>query len=228
MMTTAAMDLRLGDCLDELKTLEDESIDLVVTDPPFRVSIGDQTIRTPAYQTLKQLDWGLHLKWLEDTYRAMKNGAQIYVCTSDEDISYLRAAMKELGFVLLGKLVWIETNPLPSYTKKCYRGGLNLAVHARKGERTTYFREQTQQQLVPYWFFPKVGGKKRTKHPTQKPLELIANWVENSCPPGGVVLDPFMGSGTTGEASIKSGHSFVGFENNPEYFEIAKHRLGAI
>ena len=72
---------------------------------------------------------------------------------------------------------------------------------------------------------PIVGGKKRTEHPTQKPLEIIRTWVENSCPEGGIVLDPFMGSGTTGVACVQTGRNFIGIEIEPKYFEIAEKRI---
>lgn len=214
-----------GDCLDLMPSIPDGSVDLVVTDPPFRVKIGTQTKRTPAYDKLKDAGWGLEVDWIKEAYRVMKVGAQIYVCTSDHDMSFHREALEAYGFSILGKLVWIETNPLPSYTKKCYRGGLNLALHARKGDTTTYFAKRTQQELRPYWFFPKVGGKKRTPHPTQKPLELIQEWVLNSSQEGDTVLDPYMGSGTTGVACVNTGRNFIGIEQDAGYFEIAQRRI---
>jgi modification methylase len=217
-----------GDCMGVMPGIPDQSVDLIVADPPFRVKLGGQTKRTPAYNELRRLDWKLSLKWLSESYRCLKDGGQIYVFTSDSDMSYHRSMLEKCGFGILGKLVWIETNPLPSFTKKCYRGGLNLALHARRGNRTTFFAPRTQQKLVPYWFYPKVGGKVRTKHPTQKPLALVLEWVENSCPPGGLVLDPFVGSGTTAEACIRLGLNFIGIDEKSDYCEIARNRLSKV
>lgn len=70
-------------------------------------------------------------------------------------------------------------------------------------------------------------GPERVDHPTQKPLEIIERMVLASCPPGGVILDPFMGSGTTAIAAKRCGRNFVGFELNPEYCQIIDNRLAS-
>jgi site-specific DNA-methyltransferase (adenine-specific) len=67
--------------------------------------------------------------------------------------------------------------------------------------------------------------RERADHPTQKPLEIIERMIKASCPPGGTVLDPFMGSGTTAVAARRCGRNFVGFELNPEYCELIERRL---
>jgi site-specific DNA-methyltransferase (adenine-specific) len=219
------VDLRLGNCLEILPTLAAGSVDAVITDPPYFVTIGSQTKRTPAYEKLKAHNWGLVTEWIAALSPVIKVGGQLYSFTSDTDISPTRAALEDEEFTILGKMVWIETNPLPSYTKKCYRGGINLILHARKGGTTNFFSERTQQELGSYWMLPKVGGAIRTEHPTQKPLALILEWVQNSCPPNGIVLDPFMGSGTTGVACAKLGRNFIGIEIDPGYFAIAQKRI---
>ena len=220
-----SVQLYLGDCLEVMQELEDGSVDAVVTDPPYRVTIGSQTKRTPAYQKIKKHDWDLSLGWIKQVSPITKDGGQLYSFSSDTDISFHRMMLERNGFNILGKLVWIETNPLPSYTKKCYRGGLNLVLHARKGSFTGYFRELTQQNLLPYCFLPKVGGKVRTEHPTQKPVDLIITWILNSSEEGDTILDPFMGSGTTGVACVQTGRNFIGIEIEPKYYEIAEKRI---
>jgi site-specific DNA-methyltransferase (adenine-specific) len=72
---------------------------------------------------------------------------------------------------------------------------------------------------------PGKGEKQHGNHPTQKPLELLARIVAASCPKGGVVLDPFKGSGTTGVAALAAGRNYVGIERELQYVELTQRRL---
>ena len=221
------MSIRLfnNDCMEVLSALEIESVDAVITDPPYTVYLTSQTKKTPAYKKLHNHKWHNTMSWIKPVYRLTKNGGVLYSFTNDNDISYLRLMIEGAGYRVYQRLHWIKTNPLPSYTKHNYRGGVELAFYCVKGDKPNYFAKRTQQELLGYWMLPIVGGNERTEHPTQKPLEIIKTWVENSCPPDGLVLDPFMGSGTTGVACVQTGRNFIGIEIEPNYYEIAKKRI---
>ena len=214
-----------GDCLDILPTLEAWSVDAAITDPPFFVTITSQSKRTPSFEFLKQAEWRAAFGWIAQVERLLIDGGTLYAFTNDEDIAMFKRAISEVGMRVYQRLHWIKTNPLPSYTKHNYRGGVELAFYCCKGKKPAYFAERTQQELYSYWMMPIVGGKKRTKHPTQKPIALMKEWITNSCPPGGTVFDPFMGSSTTGVACVQTGRNFIGIEIDPGYFEIAKARI---
>jgi len=219
------IDLRLGDCLEILPTLETGSVDAVITDPPYVVTISSTSKNTPAFNKLKEHNWTLPYDWMIDTVRILKDGGAIYSWICPEEATILEKGLKSLGCKIHSTLAWVKTNPLPSYTKKVYRRTLELALYGAKGDTISYFAERTQQELRGIWYLPIVGGKKRTAHPSQKPLEIIVDWVVNSCPPGGVVLDPFMGSGTTGVACVQTGRNFIGIEIEEKYFNIAEKRI---
>ena len=223
--TCGRYELWLGDCVDVMPNIPNESIDAIVTDPPFFMSVANTKVRTPGFDKLKAHAWQASFEWIAIAATKLKNGGTAYIFTNDDDISFLRLAMIDAGLRIYNRLHWIKTNPLPSYTKRIYRSGIELAYFACKGGTPSFFRPRTQQQLLSYWFHPIVGGAKRTAHPTQKPLELIREWVENSCPPGGTVLDPFMGSSTTGVACLETGRRFLGIEIDPAYFNIAQKRM---
>jgi modification methylase len=219
------IDLRLGDCLEILPTLADKSVDAVITDPPYLVTITGQSKRTPSFDKLKAHDWTLPLDWMVEAVRVLKDGGAFYSWCCAEEMTIYQKGLKSLGMRIFNNLVWIKTNPLPSFTKKIYRNAAEFCFYGAKGKHINYFHSRTQQELLGYWMLPIVGGAKRTEHPTQKPLEIMLEWVENSCPVGGTVLDPFMGSGTTGVACKQLGRNFIGIEKEPKYFDIAARRI---
>lgn len=214
----------VGDCLEVMGRMPNECVDLVVTDPPFHVTITSQTKKTLAYTRLLDLDWRSSFTWIKEASRVMREGASLYVFTNDDDISFLRIALREAGIRVFSRLHWIKTNPLPLYRRRKYRGGVELAFFCCKGT-SNYFAERTQQELLSYWFLPIVGGKKRTCHPTQKPVELMMTWIDNSCPPGGLVFDPFMGSGTTAVAADRLGRKWFGCDINSDYVQMSLDRI---
>ena len=214
-----------GDCLEVMKTLDVNSVDAVITDPPYGITMTGLTKKTRAFDTLKEHDWESSHGWIAPVSDILVDGGAFYIFTCDDDISDIRRTVEKCGMRVNSRLVWIKTNPLPSFQKVAYRNSTEIALYGNKGNRVKYFAERTQQELVGYWFYPIVGGAKRTKHPTQKPLELISEWVTNSCPPGGIVFDPFMGSGTTCVACIQTGRNFIGIELDPNYFSIATNRI---
>jgi len=217
----------VGDCLDIIKQMPDGCVDLVVTDPPFHVTITSQTKNTPAYRNLMAVGWQAQFNWIREAYRILREGSTLYVFTNDDDITFLRLALQDAGFRIYRRLHWIKTNPLPSYTKRNYRGGVELAYYCCKGITPSYFAERTQQELLSYWFFPIVGGNERTEHPTQKPVGLLMEWVNNSCLPSGIVFDPFIGSGTTAVAADRLGRKWFGCDISSLYVSLALERIEA-
>ena len=217
--------LHQGNCLEYLREMESESVDVIITDPPYLVTITSQSKRTPSFDKLKEHDWTLPLDWMVEAVRVLKDGGAFYSWICAEEMTIYQKGLKSLGMRIFNNLVWIKTNPLPSFTKKIYRNAAEFSFYGAKGKRINYFQPRTQQELLGYWMYPIVGGEERTEHPTQKPLEIIDTWVENSCPPNGVVLDPFMGSGTTGVSCMKFGRKFIGCEIEPKYFAIAEKRI---
>lgn len=217
-----------GDCLDVMADLPDECVDLIVTDPPFHVTFSHRSKITPTYDALRQFDWQAEFEWVTAATRVLKEGGCLYVFTNDDDITTLKKSLTHAGLCIHQRLHWIKTNPLPSYSKRNYRGGVELAFFCSKRKNHTYFAERTQQELLGYWFLPIVGGKERTSHPTQKPIKLMEEWIYNSCPPGGIVFDPFVGSGTTCVAAKRLDRHYLGCDISEAYVEMSLKRLAAV
>ncbi len=217
-----------GDCLEVMREWPDECVDCVVTDPPFSLTLTNHTKRTPAFDRLRIHEWDNEFMWVKEMARVLVDGGGWYICSNDEGLGLLKQEAIDCGLRPCNRLVWIKTNPLPSYEKCNYRNSTELAVYGTKGNHTRYFAERTQQELHSHWFGPIVGGKQRTAHPTQKPVKLMERWIGNSCPPQGIVLDPFLGSGTTAVAALNLCRHFIGIEKEAEYVEIARNRLAAL
>jgi site-specific DNA-methyltransferase (adenine-specific)/modification methylase len=218
--------LHLGDCLEFMRTLPDKSVDAVITDPPYRTLLsGKSTIDKPLMHKLEKHDWNLPDKaWIIELERIMKVGATYYVFCGFEDVSFLKHDFRAAGLRTLNNLIWIKSNPIPSFTKKVYRNSAEMAVFGSK-QTIKYFRERKQQDLLGVYYYPVVAGKERTDHPTQKPIKIITEWILDTTREGDTVLDPFMGSGTTGVACVQTGRNFIGCEIDEEYFEVARKRI---
>ena len=222
------------DAIEGLKQLDDESVDLVVTDPPYNIaSKNKKTIRHGKLMSTMQA-WGawdamhpfdhelLMLQVTSQCYRVLKPGGTLYMFTSEEDNGYYIRKAKERGFVFKTQLAIAKTLQLPSFFKNCWRHAYQLCFSVSKGRPKT-FNFLSQREMVNLYSYP--IKHKQTTHPTEKPLEFIKRLIAVSSNKGDLVLDPFMGSGTTAFACQELGRQFLGFERDSEYVKMARDRL---
>ena len=222
------------DALDGLRQLDDESVDLVVTDPPYNIaSKNRKTIRHGKLMSTMEA-WGawdclhpfdhelLMLQVISQCYRVLKPGGTFYLFTSEEDNGYYIRKAKERGFIFRIQLAIAKTTQLPSIFKNSWRSAYQLCLCVSKGKAKT-FNFLSQHEMVNLYSYS--IHHKQTTHPTEKPLEFIKRLVSVSSNESDVVLDPFMGSGTTAVACQELGRRYIGFERNPEYVKMAQNRL---
>ena len=211
------------DCLNVLKDIEDNSIDLVVTDPPYEVITGGRNggvkgkpsgILTENKQLMKSIPKAD--LWLSECFRVMKDGTHIYIMTNTLNLTNYLNIINSVGFKLHNLLVWNKNNTTPNrwYMKNC-----EYVIFARKGFAKSINNPSSQ---TVHNFDNIIGNK---KHPTEKPVDLMKLYVENSSQVGDTVLDPFMGSGSTGVACKELGRNFIGVELDKHYFDIATKRI---
>ena len=225
----------LGDAYDLIKQLKDHSVDLIITDPPYAIEgihgsgiLKSRPANQQTYNEISEsdLDKGIDLKILDDLVRVMKK-INIYIwCNKTQIYDYMTYFVKErnCSFEIL---IWAKENPIP------FCGTHYLCDK----EYCLYFWEQGAPVSIPYdrartYFISKTNqdDKKDYGHPTIKPIELIETLIKNSTGGGSnlVVLDPFVGSGTTCLAAKRLGHQWIGFEINEKYYKIAVDRLQGI
>ena len=203
-----------GDSMNLLDQLDDNSVPLLLTDIPYNVV-------NRASGGLRNLDKGVadigefDLDVLARKMARVTSGS-LYVFCGTEQVSQLRASFVDAG--LTTRLcIWEKTNPSPMNSQYLWMSSIETCVFARK--RGAVFNDKYQS---PVWRYPTVRSK---RHPTEKPLKLFERLVEISSNPSDVVLDPFMGSGTTAEAALRQGRSFVGFDLEDEFIRVAQERV---
>ncbi len=223
----------LGDAYQLIKDIDDKSVDLIVTDPPYQIEgiHGSGILKTrghaPSFHKElqeKALDKGIDLSILDEYVRVMKK-INIYIwCNKEQIYDYMTyfVEKKKCSFEIL---VWAKENPIPF----C---GTHYLVDK---EYCLYFWEQGAKIHIPFergrtYFISKtnVADKGDYGHPTIKPVEFIKTLIENSSERGGIILDTFLGSGTTCVAAKELGRQYIGFEIDESYYKIATDRLNGV
>ena len=217
-----------GDCTELMKQLPDESIDLVVTDCPYHIVSGGCTNKGKGngiFEQKKASDGKLfkhnEIKfsdWLPEVFRVLKDGTHCYICINGRNLKQLQTDAEKAGFKFQNLLVWEKGNVTPN---RYYMGACEFILMLKKGKSKTINEAGTPNILR----VQNPTGKKL--HPTEKPVLLMQKLVINSSKYEETVLDPFMGSGSTGIACLNTCRKFIGMELDENYFNIAKERIKA-
>ena len=218
--------LKQGDSLELLKEIPDCSIDLIVTDPPYRcISWGRAGKRNQPSGILTKNDGKLfdhnNVKasdFFPELYRVLKDDAHCYVMVNLLNLQDFMNAAFQAGFKIHNLLIWRKNNATPNrwYMKNC-----EFTLFFYKGKAKP-IRNCGSKQCH---YFSNIVG--RNQHPTEKPVELMEYYILNSCCENDIVLDPFMGSGSTAVACVNTGRHFIGMELDQKYFDIAANRIAA-
>lgn len=222
------------DALEGLSRLNNHSVDLVVTDPPYNIASANRTTMKGGKPLSTLKDWGhwdryhpfdydvMIMRVLSECFRILKPGGALYMFTAREQNGYFVRKAVERGFTYRNQLAMVKKNPLPSFAKSNWRSAFELCMYLTKDKPGVFnFVSQAECKNV----FRYSNSRRHTKHPTEKPLELIKLLIQVSSNEGDLVVDPFMGSGTTAVAAKELGREFLGFELEPDYIEMARARL---
>ncbi len=239
--------LYAGDMLRVLADMPESSVDCVWTDPPYKLSNGGITCVAGRMVSVDkgawdksaglELDHQFNLDWIAACRRALKPTGTIWVSGTLHLYPSVGMALLQNGFRLLNDIVWEKPNPPPNLGRRNFTHSTEVvlwASKARKGDREKHTfnydamrRENGDKQMKTVWRIAAPGRdeKRFGKHPTQKPVALIARCIRASTHPGGVVLDPFAGSGSAGVAALREGRRFIGVEADERFIETARLRL---
>ncbi len=219
------------DCLVGLKKIPDNSIDLVLIDPPYDICTaggkkGNDKLSHDIMKLEKELiDNNLvssfDIKVLDEIVRVMK-GINIYIwCNARQIPMYIKYFNLQLQ-CKLEVVIWGKTNPIPLFSNK-YMNDKEYCLYFRKDG---YCKPKSYEDAKSIYISKaNVEDKKKYQHPTIKPLELIRRLIRNSSKENDLVLDCFLGSGTTAVACILENRKYIGFEINKKYFDIANKRI---
>ena len=242
-----------GDCIEVMRSLPDNAIDLIFADPPYNLQLRGELHRPDnsrvdavddawdQFSSFKAYDQ-FTKAWLKEAQRILKPNGAIWVIGSYHNIFRVGAALQDAGFWLLNDVIWRKSNPMPNFRGKRLTNAHETMIWASKSEGGKYtfnyealkaLNEGTQMRSD--WILPICTGHERLKdeagdkaHPTQKPQSLLHRVVIGTSNVGDVILDPFFGTGTTGAVARMLGRNFIGIEREEKYREIAKKRIEAI
>lgn len=232
------IDIILGDAIEKLKTLEDNSVDLIVTDPPYNLGknygSSSDTLEHDVY-----LDFSR--EWLTQCKRVLKSTGTIYVFMGMQYISYLYAIMeKELSFTFNSWITWYYTQGIGK-TKGFSPRHDDILMFTKESKNFTFNLDEIRVPQKYYrsvnnmrganpgnvWEFSHIHycNKSRKPHPTQKPEGLYERMILASSNEGDIVLDPFSGSGTCANVCLHTSRRCICIDNHHEYIDMTKQRL---
>ena len=215
-----------GDCLELMKDIPDGSIDLILTDPPYNIA------RKNNFQTMGRagIDFGEWDKgfdqfaWLSIVPKLLHKDGSVVIFNDWKNIGEIAKQLELYGLTIKDMLRWEKSNPMPRNRDRRYITDFECAVWLTpKGAKWQFHRLSDSYQR-PSFKYPVVSGTSKF-HPTQKPVELMQELIQIHSSPGNVVLDPFMGSGSTGVACANTGREFIGIELDKKYYDIACRRI---
>lgn len=217
------------DFIEGVKLLDDESVDLILTDIPYNVS------RDNNFKTMKdrkgrkgidfgEWDKGFNEESLINLERVLKKGGSLITFHAFEQYEIIRNVFNRLE--VKDKIIWQKTNPMPRNRDRRWISDIEIASwFVKKGGKWTFNRQNEKYEASVLKYPAESGGGFKRYHPTQKNLSMIEYILNIHSNEGDLILDPFMGGGTTAVAAVKNNRNFIGFEISDEYHKIATERL---
>lgn len=208
------------DCLEGMKRIECESIDLIVTDPPYLINYSRYV---KGHKNSKAIigdsNYNLIDKYIAECYRILKNNSNCFIFGSIKTYSYFEQKIKESGFKIKNVIIWDKMNSGMGDTLTTYAPQYEILFYLEKGKTKI-----NGKRFSDIWQFKKIVGKNQL-HQNQKPIELLKRCIINHSNISDIVFDGFLGSGTTAIACINTNRNFIGFELDENYFNIANKRI---
>jgi len=222
-------DLIKGDCLEVLSGIDNDSIDLMLTDPPYKVTTRGGYTSAGGMMLDDKMRKGNVFKentltvkeWLPMLYDKLKETGHAYVMCNNKNLYPFLDAVNSSEFHLVKTMVWAKDNKIMS---QAYMSQFEFVLFLRKGKFVRINNCGTSD-LLQYKNTKTKGEDGNPIHPTEKPIGLMEVLIENSSSEDMVILDPFMGSGSTGVACKNTNRNFIGIEKDENYFNIAVSRI---
>jgi len=241
-----------GNCLDIMKDLSDNSVDLVFADPPYFLSNGGISCRAGKMVSVNKASWDksngfdndfqFTLDWLTEVKRVLKDNGSIWISGTMHNIYQVGYALQKLDYQILNEVSWFKPNAPPNLSCRYFTHSHETLIWARKNKDAKHkFNyalmkdwedeiSESGKQMRSVWSIPltpkyeKINGY----HPTQKPIELLRRVILSSTDYGDVVLDPFNGAGTTGIVAKVNGRKYIGIDLEKQYLDTTIKRLNSL
>jgi len=245
--------IQVGDCIELMEGLPEGAVDMIFADPPYNLQLeGD--LRRPNNTKVDAVDdawdrfdgFGAYddftRRWLRAARRALADNGSLWVIGSYHNIFRVGTALQDLEFWILNDVIWRKSNPMPNFRGRRFTNAHETLIWAAKDKNARYTFNYTAMkalnddlQMRSDWLIPICCGGERLRdeagrkaHSTQKPEALLHRAILAATRPGDIVLDPFLGSGTTAAVAKRLGRRYIGFEREPRYAEVARARLAKV
>lgn len=225
-----------GDCIEELKKMEAESVDLIFADPPYNLSGENSlTVRNGKPVVCDKGEWDkidniheFNLAWVSECKRVLKPQGTFWISGTLHNHPSVGMALKDAGYWIINDVIWFKPNATPLLSCNRFAPSTELIWIASKTKKYFFDYELAKKmnggkQMRNLWT---ISAKRHlTPHPAEKPEELLHRIISIGSKKDDLVLDPFMGSGTSGVMAKNLSRNFIGIENNKEYFQMATNRI---
>lgn len=231
-----------GDCFQLLREFEFK-FNCIFADPPYFLSNGGISVHAGKIVNVNKGEWDkgkspqemleFNMEWLSLCRDKLKDDGTIWVSGTYHNIFSVANCLTNLGYKILNVITWAKTNPPPNITCRYFTYSTEFIIWARKHEKKAHYfnydlmkQINGNKQMTDVWHLPAISPWEKScgKHPTQKPISLLARIIMASTQEGEWILDPFCGSSTTGIAANLLGRRFLGIDKELEYIEISKNR----
>lgn len=231
-----------GACVETLSKFK-FGFDMVFADPPYFLSGGGISYQSGKIVCVDKGVWdkpttpeeldAFNLRWLSAVREHMKDNATIWISGTHHNIFSVQQQLLKLGFKILNVITWAKTNPPPNISCRYFTFSTEFIIWARKSSKVPHYFNYAlmkelngNKQMTDVWHLPAIGIWEKTcgKHPTQKPLGLLARLIQASTEVNAWILDPFSGSATTGIAANLLGRNYLGLEKEEEFLNMSRAR----
>jgi len=239
--------LILGDCIKELKKIEEKSIDMIFADPPYKLSNDGITCKNGQMVSVNKGEWDRSLgfkedhkfnkRWIKACDRVLKDNGTMWISGTYHIIHSIAYILQELGYYIINEISWYKPNAAPNMGCRCFTASHETLLWVKKSKKAKHtFNYELMKslnggkQMRTLWEIPTTPKREKIfgNHPTQKPEQLIYRCIISSTNVGDLILDPFSGSGTTGVVAVKNNRKFIGIDISEEYIELSAKRLANI
>lgn len=229
-----------GDCNDILPRFRGV-FDLIFADPPYFLSNDGLSIQSGKIVSVNKGEWDknngdidrFNMRWIENAKLALKDTGSILISGTYHNIFSLGIALQKLDFKILNIITWQKSNPPPNFSCRYLTHSTEQIIWARKSHKHKHIfnyeilkKLNCDKQMRDVWTFPAIAPWEKTngKHPTQKPLSLLARLILMASNQDSIICDPFSGSSTAGIAANLLGRKFVGIEKESEFIKMSLAR----
>jgi len=241
----------IGDCLEKMKDMPDESVDLIFADPPYNMSkknglgwkYSKHITMHEAWDMFKKDEFfEFNMKWMTECFRVLKHGGSFWVSGSFHNIYQLGHILSQIDDVKINNsIVWFKPNAQPNITCRFFTESTEHLIWASKngnGKKWIFNYDITKdyiydrlnpegKQTRNVWAIPLTPRTEKWagEHPTQKPIELLRRIIISTSKKGETVLDPFLGSGTTSFVAKMLRRNSIGIEKDEKWLPLIKKRM---